>query len=46
MLLLLLEGELLLLGRLLAGLVVMIVFGLTTCRVTLNFRALYASWLT
>ena len=46
MLLLLLEGELLLLGRLLAGLVVMIVFGLTTCRVTLNLRALNASWLT
>ena len=45
MLLLLLEGELLLLGRLLAGLVVMIVFRLTASRVALTLGALYAGGL-
>ena len=45
MLLLLLEGELLLVGRLFTGLVVMIVFRLTACRVALTLGALYAGWL-
>ena len=46
MLLLLLEGELLLLlGRLFTGLVVMIVFRLTASRVALTLGALYAGGL-